>query len=78
MYPRLVMIAIMQPAMTFRFKSEIENSFNLLPLTKELLCCVVNFKAADLQNKLENHKLYKYFKISLQIHILVFRNQTNG
>ena len=33
---------------------------------------------ADLQNILENHKLYKYFKISLQIHIMIVRNQNNG
>ena len=36
------------------------------------------FKAADLKNILENHKLYKYFKISLQIHIIVVRNQNKG
>jgi len=34
-------------------------------------------KAADLQNILEYHSLYNYFKISLQIHIIVVRNQNN-
>jgi len=36
------------------------------------------FKAADLQNILENHYLYKYFKISLQIHVIVVRNKNYG
>ena len=36
-----------------------------------------SLKAADLQNILENHKFYKYFKISLHIHIIVVRNQNN-
>jgi len=35
-------------------------------------------KASDIQNILENYELYKYFKISLQMHIIISRNENNG
>ena len=44
------------------------------------ICIMSEFsvEADDLQNILENHYLYKYFKISFHIHIILGKNQNDG